>query len=196
MTTLMAMMGWSNPKTAMVYVKKSRMTSLSLSLYLTNVQRRNCPNPFPKSPLEKRQAVKVSQVATAVEAERSSSVVSAETTNSLLKAESTGEFIATQDLIRELEAEEENKESQSDFLEAEGEVGIDLVERADPVIDIPDPSSISRSSERIQSSEVGVVVNPNPNQTAFIDPRISGILQNLQNAGNLTIHFHFDSSKN
>jgi len=43
-TTLMSMMGWSNPKTAMVYVKKSRMTSLSLALYLANVQRTNCPN--------------------------------------------------------------------------------------------------------------------------------------------------------
>ncbi len=58
-TTLMAMMGWSNPKTAMVYVKKSRMTSLSLSLmYLTNVQRNNVANPFPRSPLKSAAAVK------------------------------------------------------------------------------------------------------------------------------------------
>ncbi|EFX60517.1 hypothetical protein DAPPUDRAFT_123885, partial [Daphnia pulex] len=57
-TTLMTMMGWSNPKTAMVYVKKSRMTSLSLSLYLANVQRSNCSNPFPRSPDEKFKALK------------------------------------------------------------------------------------------------------------------------------------------
>ena len=197
-TTLMAMMGWSNPKTAMVYVKKSRMTSLSLSLYLTNVQRRNCSNPFPKSPLEKRQAVvKDSKVATAVVPKKSSPVdVSTETSNSFLKAESSGDFIATQDLIRELESEEENKQSQSGDFEAEGEVGIDLFERVNPDVNNPDPSPVSSSSERVESRDVEVVVNPNSNQTAFNDPRISGILQNLQNAGNLTIHFHFDGSKN
>jgi hypothetical protein len=38
--------------------KKVRMTSLSLALYLANVQRANCPNPFPRSSIEKREVVK------------------------------------------------------------------------------------------------------------------------------------------
>jgi len=75
-TTLMAMMGWSNPKTAMVYVKKSRLTSLSLSLYLANVQRQNCSNPFPKQPVEKRQAIKESHVSSSVVAKCSNTLVS------------------------------------------------------------------------------------------------------------------------
>ena len=110
-TTLMAMMGWSNPKTAMVYVKKSRLTSLSLSLYLTNVQRQNCSNPFPKSPIEKRQAVKQSEVSSSVVAKCSNTLVSScdravssETENSVFKLEES-EDLGTQDLIRDLEAE-------------------------------------------------------------------------------------------
>ena len=46
-TTLMSMMGWSCPKTAMQYVKRSRITSLQMSMYLANVQRRNCSDIFP-----------------------------------------------------------------------------------------------------------------------------------------------------
>jgi len=32
------------------------------------------------------------------------------------------------------------------------------------------------------------------NQLNAVDPRMSGILQNLQNSGNLTIHFHFNGN--
>ena len=40
-TTLMAQLGWSTPKTAIGYVKKSRMTSFQMSMFLSNVQRQN-----------------------------------------------------------------------------------------------------------------------------------------------------------
>ena len=40
-TTLMAQLGWSTPKTAIGYVKKSRMTSYQMSMFLSNVQRQN-----------------------------------------------------------------------------------------------------------------------------------------------------------
>ena len=46
-TTLMSMMGWLCPKTAMEYVKHSRLTSLQMSMYLANVQRQNVREPFP-----------------------------------------------------------------------------------------------------------------------------------------------------
>jgi len=113
-TTLMAMMGWSNPKTAMVYVKKSRLTSLSLSLYLANVQRQNCSNPFPKQPVEKRQAIKESHVSSSVVAKCSNTLVSScnrevssESASSHCKLEDLeSDFVGTQDLIREIEAEE------------------------------------------------------------------------------------------
>jgi hypothetical protein len=40
-TTLMAHCGWNTPKTAIGYVKKSRMTSYNMSMFLSNVQRQN-----------------------------------------------------------------------------------------------------------------------------------------------------------
>jgi hypothetical protein len=40
-TTLMAQLGWTTPKTAIGYVKKSRRTSFQMSMFLSNVQRQN-----------------------------------------------------------------------------------------------------------------------------------------------------------
>jgi hypothetical protein len=42
-TTLMGLMGWSSPKTAMEYVSKSKHSCIKMSMYLTNVQRQNRP---------------------------------------------------------------------------------------------------------------------------------------------------------
>ena len=89
------------------------MTSLSMSLYLANVQRSNCANPFPRSQVEKREAVKQVQVSKAggskgstsvgtLPFERSAAIVKPET---VLKLEEFDADLATQDLIREIEAE-------------------------------------------------------------------------------------------
>ena len=40
-TTLMAQLGWKTPKTAIGYVKKSRITSFQMSMFLSNIQRQN-----------------------------------------------------------------------------------------------------------------------------------------------------------
>ncbi len=42
-TTLMSLMGWATPKTAMEYVNKSKEKCIKMSMYLTNVQRQNRP---------------------------------------------------------------------------------------------------------------------------------------------------------
>jgi len=61
-TTLMSMMGWACPKTAMEYVKHSRFTSLTMSMYLANVQRQNVVFPFPSTVSERsRKTVFVSK---------------------------------------------------------------------------------------------------------------------------------------
>jgi hypothetical protein len=39
--TLMAQLGWATPKTAIGYVKKSRLTSFQMSMFLSNIQRQN-----------------------------------------------------------------------------------------------------------------------------------------------------------
>ena len=184
-TTLMAMMGWSNPKTAMVYVKKSRMTLLSLSLYLANVQRSNCSNPFPRSPLERRQAVKQTQVSKleVVKVEDKKSV--SEKSEAGLKLEDEEVFEATQDLIRDIEADELH--GNCDF-DAASSV------QSDPVLPLGLTEAKESGEGRVGGASVvnvrseGDQANPFP----VVDPRMAGILQNLQNSGNITINFNFD----
>ena len=197
-TTLMTMMGWSNPKTAMVYVKKSRMTSLSLSLYLANVQRQNCSNPFPRSPLEKRQAVKLSQNSRVVDAPKievsnsggvSDSVSLTSSGTSVLKVEDSEIDLATQDLIRELEAEE------SGDVTVFGREGCDLLSEASG------SSSSNQSKGKVEEGQKVVPVENESvqrdlsNSLTLVDPRMAGFLSNLQNSGNITINFHFDGKQ-
>ena len=190
-TTLMAMMGWSNPKTAMVYVKKSRMTSLSLSMYLTNVQRSNVSNPFPRSPLEKSAAVKQSQVSKSLPSRvvgGSTSRKPVENSRFDLKVEDPDITIGTQELIREIEDEEMNGE-------IEGKVGESKVQ-----VSLPSGSSgvtlVDSGSSGIDTGKEwegkAVARKESSFQIPAVDPRMAGILQNMQNSGNVTINFNFD----
>jgi len=189
-TTLMSMMGWSNPKTAMVYVKKSRMTSLSLSLYLANVQRSNCPNPFPRSSIEKNEIAKkvLGQKVSSVKGSRdvvenvvgrvnSSQELSLVQPSSVLKEEELEIDLATQELIREIEAEEKAQK-----VEECSVLGADAG-RGESVLEKESRGGISIGEDRGSSIS---------NQFSVVDPRLSGFLHNLQNSGNMTIHFHFD----
>ena len=226
-TTLMAIMGWSSPKTAMMYVKKSRMTSLSMSLYLTNVQRRNCSNPFPKNPIEKRQAFKQQSVVSAPVAAKCSNTlvsscnmeVSSETVGSVFKLEDIDD-LSTQALIHDIESEELEFASQSvDIQEIGCNEGspqneiVPFVSKNDlvPASSKKDLVPVSTKKEELATLrrdaasgeanlERGAGVSSNSgsllsNQLASVDSRLSGFLHNLQNTGNVTIHFHFDSNK-
>ena len=165
-TTLMGMMGWSNPKTAMVYVKKSRLTSLSMALYLANVQRTNCSNPFPRTSIEKREVVKQVRCSKSTVVKCSESVVKPEDLD----------VDGTQDLIREIEAEELSLEGVSN--EAKVDSGREQVE--EPKVEVDLTRGGSGGSSNLS------------NQISSVDSRMTGILHNLQNSGNVTIHFHFD----
>ena len=199
-TTLMSMMGWSNPKTAMVYVKKSRMTSLSMSLYLANVQRSNVVNPFPRSQVEKREAVKQIQgsksaglgVLSSFDSSSCKSSTSREISESVLKLEQEDAELATQDLIRDLETEEMG----GDVVEVDRSVFPNSLESVSP----PFAGNLGVDGEKreggVESESCGVVTSSSlSNQLSGIDPRMAGILHNLQNSGNMTIHFHFDGNQ-
>ncbi len=202
-TTLMAMMGWSNPKTAMVYVKKSRMTSLSMSMYLTNVQRSNCSNPFPRSPSEKKQVCQKKHV---------SKVVS----DRAVEADDPEVVMATQDLIREIEREEMNESAalKEEVADASGSVDVSailkegVVEASGSVVGVPkqevNKQRISKEGKVVGSREVKKQVEVVDQQCKgkeeiekavtipVVDPRMASILQNMQNSGNVTINFNFE----
>ncbi len=179
-------MGWSNPKTAMVYVKKSRMTSLSMSLYLANVQRSNCPNPFPRSSIEKNEIVKKVVGKKPSTVKGSSDLIGSSVSES--KWDDLEVEMATQDLIWELEAEE----SKQSFEKGADSSVQQTLEEGKVVGGV---SADKCSGNEGSSSEVSSVVRGSSslsNQLSAVDPRLSGILQNLQNSGSMTIHFHFD----
>jgi hypothetical protein len=187
-TTLMTMMGWSNPKTAMVYVKKSRMTSLTMSYYLANVQRQNCSNPFPRGPLESRLAVKQSQEPRVVKVSKTE-VGSGSLVRSEVKLEEEVD-LATQDLLRDLEAEEKGE---SEVFNGEGgldEVGtVALYANQSSSSNDVSVSNLKEESQKLDSESAGLP------QLSLVDPRLSGFLSNLQNSGNITFNFHFDGGK-
>ena len=209
-TTLMSMMGWSSPKTAMVYIKKSRQTSLQMSLYLANEQRRNCSKPFPKSPLEVRQVVGESQtgsnnsvpkvvvVKPSKKAEgpskakgsrnagvsRISSLVSPQVeteTESVLKNE---EDFSTQELLVDVERGNEKRVEEESAKVESGLPSLNASMSAGGIIEsdsVVGGSTIDSNNLSGLSSVVGE-----------LDPRMASILQNLNNSGNVTINFHFD----
>jgi hypothetical protein len=193
-TTLMSMMGWTNPKTAMVYVKKSRMTSLSLSLYLANVQRSNCPNPFPRSNVEKREIVKQVQGQKSSAAKGCKPSVEVPCSRSLVNVSSEFEMkredveieMGTQELIREIEAEESNHEVD--------EITVISSKRS---VDSDSKSGLGKDqSIGVEGGSSAVIGSTSfSNQLNTVDPRMAGILHNLQNSGNMTFHFHFDGAQ-
>jgi hypothetical protein len=192
-TTLMSMMGWSNPKTAMVYVNKSRLTSLTMALYLANVQRTNIENPFPSTAAERRQVKRQSEgnfVANPAKANSANcpevAIASALTSAGIEPKVEAGsslessEFnfddeveLATQDLLRDIEAED--KREKEEVVKARSNT----------------PESLAINSDVSHGSNVsGESLSAN---MSIVDPRLSHILQNLNNSGNINIHFHFGS---
>jgi len=176
-TTLMSMMGWSCPKTAMQYVQRSRLTSLKMSMYLANVQRRNCPDPFPSgnrvSRKTKFQSVKKD---TAV---RTFSVVE--------KAE-TG-----QDQAPEIENIQVDFRSQEILSEQNVvcEESVNLLDHVN-VSDLP----ISRKdncNEVVENSSTSVLSSSV--DLSSIDSRLVNILHNLQNHGTVNINLNFGDLK-
>jgi hypothetical protein len=197
-TTLMSMMGWSCPKTAMEYVKRSRITSLQMSMYLTNVQRQNCSIPFPSNASDRRRKT-----------------VFPSLKSSLSKFEKKKDFFFSQE---EVDEEDEVLSEVSDLLGDIGHVpvgeitnSVDTSSAIDKSVDTSSAidKSVKTSSDSLNCSAATVnvvdivsnvsVVNSGRDQVissenvlSDVEPRLSNILQNLQNHGNLHIHFHFD----
>ena len=199
-TTLMSMMGWACPKTAMEYVKRSRVTSLQMSMYLTNVQRHNVAVPFPSTAVERRRKTFAPEKQISKVSMRSSlSTVSPSIhVSNATELEDFEDSIGTQDLLMILEgdsflgSQELFKHLDEDgVVEGGGGGGEEKVsEVGSNVIPVPDVVSTGRISPRaVVPTSVPISVPDS------VDSRISAILQNLQNHGNLQIHFHFGENK-
>jgi hypothetical protein len=192
----MSMMGWACPKTAMQYVNRSRITSLQMSMYLANVQRRNCPDPFPSNNVRVsrktkfRSEEKLSSLSIVPKHSKSD----IEVVSLSREIETFESQVCTQDLLRE----NSEKIVENDFSVVQNDFcnvvccSIDVIKS---------PSLICASSNALSTEVVSSVVTPVTSSTldlpslTSVDSRLGNILQNFQNHGSVQIHFHFGDGK-
>ena len=213
-TTLMGMMGWSCPKTAMQYVKRSRITSLQMSMYLANVQRRNCSDPFPCRTVRRSRKTLFAK-------EKSSSVKTdsfqCATDRTLLREDLNNEVVA---ITVSNPKSDECLSSSFDIDKFESEISTQELLNdnfVDPVVSEssgvvesdclavrsiqPDLSAVQLSNTTTTSlsssagSNSATPVSSSPIDLSSIDPRLINVLQNLQNHGTMQISFNFGDVK-
>ena len=177
-TTLMAQLGWSTPKTALGYVKKSRITSLTLSTFLSNVQRQN----------KVLDAGGVRSTPKGVQ---------------LLKS-GNGSRSAKKKLDTELGSPDIG-ENEEDFLSSplSSSLSVTVTDSVKASVPVSAPPAapvaaplaahvVAPPAARVDApSSVLVQGESSEVSLALADPRVSAILQNFQNNGNVQIHFHF-----
>ena len=195
-TTLMSIMGWRCPKTAMEYVNRSRITSLQMSMYLTNVQRQNCSVPFPSNASDRRRKTLFPSVKVPSKGSLKT-VNNREFSFSQEEGDEEAELL-TQDLDNVCPKESSNVGH--DDMKSESDLSRSSV---DGLISHVDSLPISISGPVSGNNVVGpspLIVDENSNQqqggvsdiNSLVDSRLSSFLSNLQNHGNVHIHFHFD----
>ena len=192
-TTLMSMMGWACPKTAIQYVKRSRITSLQMSMYLANVQRTNCSDPFPCRMERKSRKKKFRQV-------ENSSLSSLDTspTTPFVLSKTSAPFASNDSLTIENKNVESEIHSEKDLSGCESS----SVDNKNGVAKETncDSNAVISESENFVSVPPPVVtpivsVPSSGFDLSRIDPRLMNFLQNLQNNGSVNINFNFGDAK-
>lgn len=197
-TTLMAQLGWSTPKTALGYVKRSKITSLTMSMFLSNIQRQN-------KVLDAggvRSTPKGFQLLKSETAPRS-------TKKKLNPEMASGDALiddpASGRILSEIEREElylqacEDSSTSGEQTVENSSSSVALVSDSShsnsSTLGVISPATISSSASVPDSIEVRVGDNSSSDGSGsdlqILDPSVSAILQNFQNNGNVQIHFHF-----
>ncbi len=190
-TTLMSMMGWACPKTAIQYVKRSRITSLKMSMYLANVQRRNCVDPFPSSTVRvSRKKIFCEEKKPKNSREKVTSVCSDSTVSNqsvLKQSEVCVQGVSSHEL--------ETAQSAScppDRLETVENVVVNSSLSLNANVSAAQTVSGNDSCNVVDSNVTSVSSSVD---LSAIDSRLVNVLNNLQNHGSIQIHFHFGDSK-
>ena len=207
-TTLMAQLGWSTPKTALGYINKSKSSAIQMSMFLSNIQRTNkvLDSNGVRETHRGVQLPKLDVVPRSATKKLNSDVVvgclgnSMEPENALafhlISEASSKKDVESRKVLSELEEEEKfifsKKKSESDCSER-------IVGSSSTATSVSSHSSSSlhslssavtgSSSLPLSSSETG---SSSSIQVSGIDPRVSAILQNFQNSGSVQFHFHFN----
>jgi hypothetical protein len=211
-TTLMSLMGWATPKTAMEYVNKSKEKCIKMSMYLTNVQRQNRPlimseneframakksKPLSSNPLTSNPAH--SKPALSKPASSKTSLSSISNVRSVFKFQPVSKFLpATSGFVPKPET------SSADALN--DEVMEDAAALLQDVLEEEEVLSASQALiadleneekvEVVKEEKVDEVsfVSPVPSLNSVLEmaaPCLSGMFPNLSNSGSLNINIYF-----
>jgi hypothetical protein len=201
-TTLMSMMGWACPKTAMQYVKRSRITSLQMSMYLANVQRRNCSDPFPSGNVRVsrkskfRSEQKLASFLTVPNVQGVEQVNCENKThrekNTVGSLESFKNNCAVPTFSQEIE-KFESQVSTQDLLCENAEKSVVSCSN----VLITESALICCTSNALPTAVVSSVQAPVSSSIDLtsVDSRLAQFLQNFQNHGTVQIHFNFGDVK-
>ena len=192
-TTLMSLMGWASPKTAMEYVSKSRHSCLKMSMYLTNVQRQNRPllldpSEFSKFPAKNKSSSSGPALA------RVSNVRSVSKKRKIVRNVESSELAEimadSAALVREVEEEEEviaasqalirDLESSSFVSQQELKSECFVEPVSAPVVSapvVPDSSASTEIRDCSCPSKIG--------------EKLTGMFPNLTNSGTMNINIYF-----
>ena len=219
-TTLMAQMGWTTPKTALGYVSKSKITSFKMSMFLSNIQRRNKvldetgvrPSPkgvqLLKSDVLPRSAKKKLDVPLAgADVERVGGLGQKSDSGNSLAFHLIGEGTSrTDNGVRKVMSSLERHE---ELVAAKESVA------ASSTVSVVESSTVSVDSEvsEVPVRKENLIVSPSVSEpvslassisaaspsisssssgmASVVDSRLSAILQNFQNNGSVQIHLHF-----
>jgi hypothetical protein len=209
-TTLMAQLGWSTPKTAIGYVKKSRRTSFQMSMFLSNVQRQDKDLDqilvalklhlvgIVVAQSEKSSSSKGKKISKVVPATVVSSDLIPDVDESLVNkfSASVSSSKRSESVCRTREAQKMEAETHSILADINGSAStapkVETVQLADQQ---GSGSGVESSSLIIGGGcggdDLGVVGPASISSEHKIDPRVSSILNNIRNNGAIHVHFHF-----
>jgi len=209
-TTLMAQLGWSTPKTAIGYVKKSRRTSFQMSMFLSNVQRQDkdldqilvALKPhlvgIVSAQSEKSSSSKGKKISKVVPATVVSSDLIPDVDERLVNkfSASVSASKRSESVCRTREAQKMEAETHSILADINGSAvtapKVETVQLADQQ---GSGSGMESSSLIIGGGggggDLGVVGPALISSEHEIDPRVSSILNNIRNNGAIHVHFHF-----
>ena len=197
-TTLMSVMGWACPKTAMEYVKHSRVTSLTMSMYLANVQRHNVSLPFPSTVSERKRKTifpvlkNVHKKTCAPSNELSLNPDSNQLKNeSLVEAfvggvEKDNSYSASQDLF------ENSFDGNDRDVSGSNSFGGVVVAACNDSGKLKETEKIVQNQSNVSSESF---VSSDSLQFSAIDSRLGSFLSNFQNHGTVNISFNFNEKK-
>ena len=201
-TTLMAQLGWKTPKTAIGYVKKSRLTSFQMSMFLSNVQRQNkdldsvLESVAPAKIAALRQKRKRESATKTVALDASAGQPSSEFSRKFFKHSSrlaASDSVEKSDIVSLLSAPvdpslyEIHSETHSSEMSDNG-AGSVLKESVGGGVAEPGKEAVGIGGGGESGSGGGLSL---ASPLSHFDPRLSSILNNLHNHGQIHVHFNF-----